>query len=45
MPNAAGIGGAYQDKRNRIVAFRYYTSQYGSVKALDIYMPLSFKKN
>jgi len=44
MPNAAGIGGAYQDKRNRIVAFRYYTSEYGSVKALDIYMPLSLRK-
>jgi len=44
LPNAAGIGGAYQDKRNRIFAFRYYTSEYGSVKALDIYMPLSLRK-
>lgn len=43
MPNAAGIGGAYQDKRNRIFAFRYYASEYGSIKALDVYMPLSFK--
>lgn len=43
IPNAAGLGGAYQDKRNRMFAFRYYTSEYKSVYAVDLYMPLSFK--
>lgn len=43
FPNAAGLGLMYQDKRYRIVGFRMYTSEYGSVKALDIHMPLSFK--
>lgn len=43
FPNAAGLGLMYQDKRYRIVGFRMYTSEYGSVKALDIHMPLSFR--
>lgn len=43
MPNAAGLGAMYQDKRYRIIGFRYYTSQYGGVKALDIHLPLSLR--
>lgn len=43
LPNAAGIGLSYQDKRFRMISARFYTSEYGSVKALDIHMPLSFK--
>lgn len=44
FPNGAGGGLAYQDKRSRMFAFRYYTSEYGDVKAIDLYMPLSFKR-
>jgi len=43
LPNAAGLGLMYQDRRYRIVGFRMYTSEYGSVKALDVHLPLSFR--
>lgn len=44
MPNAIGGGGGYQDKYNRIFAAKYYASKYGSVKQVDIFIPLSFKR-
>lgn len=44
VPNAAGIGFGYQDKYNRIVAAKYFTSEYGSIKQIDLFVPLSFKR-
>lgn len=44
MPNAIGGGGGYQDKYNRIFAVKYYGSKYGSVKQVDVFIPLSFKR-
>jgi hypothetical protein len=42
-PNAAGIGLSYQDKQFRMISFKYYTSEYGGIKSLDIHMPLSLR--
>jgi len=44
-PNAIGLGLGYQDRYNRIFAVKYFGGEYGSVKQVDIFMPLSFKKS
>ena len=43
-PNAVGIGFGYQDNHNRMFAIKYFGGEYGSVKQVDLFMPLSFKK-
>lgn len=44
LPNGAGIGFGYQDRYNRIVAGKYFTTEVGPVKQLDVYLPLSFRR-
>lgn len=44
LPNAIGIGGAYQDKHNRIYSLKYFGSKYGGIKQAEIFIPLSFRK-
>jgi hypothetical protein len=44
LPNAIGGGFGYQDKYNRIFTVKYYASEYGSVKQVDVLIPLSFKR-